>query len=298
MLRKAFPKADDLNLYPTGEELMIKLGKLQNSTQLLAFIKNIKDDINESKLYPKEVQDLGLSADEARRFLLKNLTKRLTEQTKKNPTLVDPESNLEEIIKNVEQSISGWLDPMFSLNNSVEDIVTGQEIGELMAGGTLIKSSDKALIKSWMDTEFKNKKMKLIYKGTKHGMNATEFHKNCNNQGPTVTVIKSNHGKIFGGFLDQAWTSRNNYVNTTKSWLFSLTNKAKYTQNSGYSSYGAYDYGTYGPTFGGGFDIYLSADFKSNANYCNRHSFSFTDNTSLVGGYNFQADEVEVYSLI
>jgi len=177
--------------------------------------------------------------------------------------------------------------------------VTGIEIGEGgTGGGTLLKSSDKTLIKSWMDNEFKNKKMKLIFKGTKHGMNATEFHKLCNSKGPTLTVMKSNYGKVFGGFLDQDWKGVNNYVNTTKSWLFSLTTKTKYTQNSGYSSYGAYDYSTYGPTFGGGFDIYFSAAFKSNANYCNKHSFNYPDNTTLVGGYNFMAEEVECYALV
>jgi len=212
--------------------------------------------------------------------------------------LVEPETNIDDVLKEVEQSIGTWIDPLFSLNNGIEDIVTGAEIGEGGLAGTLLKSQDKTLIKSWMDNEFKNKKLKLIYKGSKNGMNATEFHKLCNNQGPTITVMKSNHGKVFGGFLDQAWSSRNNYVNTTKSWLFSLTNKAKYTQNSGYSSYGAYDYGTYGPTFGGGFDIYLAADFKSNANYCNKHSFNYQDNTTLVGGYNFIAEEVECYALV
>jgi len=54
--------------------------------------------MNESKLYPKEVQELGLSAEEARRFLLKSLTKKLNEQTKKKPTLVDPETSIDDVL--------------------------------------------------------------------------------------------------------------------------------------------------------------------------------------------------------
>jgi hypothetical protein len=111
--------------------------------------------------------------------------------------------------------------------------------------------------------------------------------------------MKSKHGKIFGGFMPDAWTSKNNYINTKQSWVYSVTAKAKYTMNdpNTYAQYGGYDYYTYGPTYGGGHDIYLATDFTSNSNYCNRHSYNFPDNTTLTGGYNFQLEEIEVYSL-
>jgi len=155
------------------------------------------------------------------------------------------------------------------------------------------------MIKKWLDKEWSNRKFKPIFRGSKDGHNASAFHKACDNKGPTVTVIRSKAGKIFGGFIDLPWKSSGNYLSTNKSWIYSVTEKKKYEMNdpNTYTQYGGYDNSSYGPTFGGGHDIYLANDWTSNSNYCNRHSYNFTDNTTLTGGYNFQVEDVEVYSL-
>jgi hypothetical protein len=44
----------------------------------------------------------------------------------------------------------------------------------------------------------------LIYKATRDGFESTMFHNHSNNQGPTMTVIKSTGGYIFGGYASQA----------------------------------------------------------------------------------------------
>ena len=52
-----------------------------------------------------------------------------------------------------------------------------------------------------------NKKYKstLIFRGTDDGFEAEAFHKKCDNQGETLTIIKSGMGKIFGGYTDIPW---------------------------------------------------------------------------------------------
>ena len=49
--------------------------------------------------------------------------------------------------------------------------------------------------------------IKLIYRGTKDGFAAKKFHLKCNYKGPTLSIIRTNKGKIFGGFTDIDWTS-------------------------------------------------------------------------------------------
>ena len=44
----------------------------------------------------------------------------------------------------------------------------------------------------------------LIYSASCHGWDASTFHANCDNKGPTVTVIKSGNN-IFGGYTEQSW---------------------------------------------------------------------------------------------
>lgn len=46
---------------------------------------------------------------------------------------------------------------------------------------------------------------KLIYQGSKHGWKVSDFHKNCDGKGPTLTVLKSSAGQVFGGFTSVPW---------------------------------------------------------------------------------------------
>ena len=44
----------------------------------------------------------------------------------------------------------------------------------------------------------KNKTLNLIYRGSKNGFSATNFHSICDNQSGIITVIQSDSGRIFG----------------------------------------------------------------------------------------------------
>ena len=48
-------------------------------------------------------------------------------------------------------------------------------------------------------------KWRLIYRASEHDYTADSFHKYCNDKGPTLIVIKSSGGWIFGGYTTQSW---------------------------------------------------------------------------------------------
>ena len=52
---------------------------------------------------------------------------------------------------------------------------------------------------------------KLIYKASEHGFKREEFHKYCDDKGPTLVVVKSSGGWIFGGYTTQSWSGRGIY---------------------------------------------------------------------------------------
>ena len=52
-------------------------------------------------------------------------------------------------------------------------------------------------------------KMELIYRGTRDGMTPNKFHENCDNQGPTITLIKTDEN-IFAGYTSISWSSDGN----------------------------------------------------------------------------------------
>jgi len=293
-LRKAFPKAEDSALYPSREELANKLSQITAAPEMMAFVKSIKDDMNEANR--SKCQDTESSSNEDPRLtLIKNLSKKLEDIKTKTPTLINPTADIAKAREKLQDSLTTMFDEVFELQNEIEDLSGG----DIFPKSSLAKANDFMLLKKWLDKEYRTRKWKLVFKGTKDGMTASAFHEKANNKGPTITIIRSKAGKIFGGFMPDAWTSRGGYINTKNSWIFSLTAKGKYEMNdpSTYAQYGGYDNSGYGPTWGGGHDIYLAADFTGNSNYCNRHSYNFTDNTTLTGGYNFQVEEVEVFSL-
>ena len=45
----------------------------------------------------------------------------------------------------------------------------------------------------------------LIYRASRDGWSATNFHSRCDRKGQTVTVVRSNGNYIFGGYTEQHW---------------------------------------------------------------------------------------------
>ena len=53
-------------------------------------------------------------------------------------------------------------------------------------------------------------KWRLCYRGSRDGWRPKDFHLNCDNKGPTVTLVKANDN-IFGGYTDQDWNVSGNF---------------------------------------------------------------------------------------
>jgi len=45
----------------------------------------------------------------------------------------------------------------------------------------------------------------LLYRGSQHGWTAADFHRLCDDQGPTLVLLKNTAGKRFGGFTTENW---------------------------------------------------------------------------------------------
>ncbi len=49
-------------------------------------------------------------------------------------------------------------------------------------------------------------KWKLLYRASEHEYSANSFHEYCDDKGPTLVIIKSSEGWIFGGYTTQSWS--------------------------------------------------------------------------------------------
>jgi hypothetical protein len=56
--------------------------------------------------------------------------------------------------------------------------------------------------------EFRKKCFNLLWRGTRDGFTAREFHRRCDGRANTLTVILDTDGNVFGGFTPVEWESR------------------------------------------------------------------------------------------
>ena len=143
----------------------------------------------------------------------------------------------------------------------------------------------------------KIKEAKLLYRASRDG-DTTQFHSKCDGKQNTVTFVKANNGKKFGGFANQAFNTSNNWISDPNCFVFSLDyHECYYYNNNGRMIYGS---SSYGPLWGSGNDLYLASGCRSNTtSNTNDGSFDYKGRThALSGGTSFQAVDYETYELI
>jgi hypothetical protein len=165
--------------------------------------------------------------------------------------------------------------------------------------------------------EFRGKRFSLLWRGSRDGFAAQEFHRRCDGHANTLTVILDTQGNVFGGFTPVEWESRkpNSQSHSSslkadgsqKSFVFTLKNphnvparrfalKAEKKQSAIYCGSG------WGPRFEGG----IAASNNCNANtdsYTNYFGNFYTNDTGLAretfftGSGHFRVKEIEVFEI-
>jgi hypothetical protein len=151
----------------------------------------------------------------------------------------------------------------------------------------------------------------LLYKATRDGFTVKAFHDLCDNVPNTVTIIRNNLNFIFGGFSSARWSSTLGSISDSNAFIFSLRrngvlNNYKLMIKSGETYNAIYGLSSYGPTFGGGRDIYIgdksnttTGSYSVITTYTAPTYPSGSDSTTfLTGGFgNWLTTEIEVIQL-
>ncbi len=139
--------------------------------------------------------------------------------------------------------------------------------------------------------------LQLLYRASRDGFGARDFHGKCDNKGATVTVITSREGYVFGGYADQSWTSPPNFTSVASSsaFLFSLVcascdvaTKLPLTGQNNQCAMRCYS---------------IADSANTNTNSYTNLGRSYTlppgmgGTTYFTGSHYFQASEVEVYQV-
>ncbi|WAR13802.1 IF44L-like protein, partial [Mya arenaria] len=163
-------------------------------------------------------------------------------------------------------------------------------------------------LETWIGTGPKT--FTLLYKITRDGCDATIFHQQCDNQGPTVTVLYNTSDSVFGGYAGQSWHSRKAWINDNTTFLYQLrfsgnekTNKFPFQGSK--ASNALFGHTTYGPTFGGGHDLHAFAGKISNNSgtfalngHMTFHSYDSQElTTDQINNGHMDVTELEVYKV-
>ena len=111
------------------------------------------------------------------------------------------------------------------------------------------------MIREWINPN-KNIQFQLLFLKSRDGSDCSSFHRNCDNKGPTLTLIETDKVYKFGGYTPLDWESNYKEKTDELTFLFSLNQMKKYIKINNNSSIACSD--DQGPQFGGGSDLYLN----------------------------------------
>ncbi len=74
---------------------------------------------------------------------------------------------------------------------------------KLLVGTQIVNEQYDDKLREWLHSYYT---WKLLYRSSEHGYTAASFHYYCSYKNPTLIVIKSSEGWIFGGYTTKSWS--------------------------------------------------------------------------------------------
>ena len=174
----------------------------------------------------------------------------------------------------------------------------------------LISLSNSTVLQDQPSVEFvglkilkREQRTALIYRASRDGQTPQDFHAHCDLKGPTLLLAKAG-SHVFGGYTEASWTFEQIGLQKacSKSFLFSVNNKQKYSIKPDHSSSAIYCRYNCGPVFGkGGYDLFIcSGSMSSNGSTPCSYGLELENfsHFSLGGSRDFNLDDFEVYQVI
>ncbi|KAF0979420.1 hypothetical protein FDP41_001763 [Naegleria fowleri] len=151
----------------------------------------------------------------------------------------------------------------------------------------------------------------LLYRGSRDGFTAQTFHSRCDSKSPTLTIIKSQHNQIFGGFTTQTWNHTDDCKPDSEAFIFKYHDSTCTFEILPVTrpEKAIYCHSSYLAVFGG---ISITDKCNENMNCCNLgRSYSLPESLKqqnlkyrdaqvqsyLAGSYKFKVSEIEVYQV-
>ena len=306
--QKMYHYKEGQEIVPSFESLYKEVIKMNHATELKKYLQLHYENMKNSEVFAQ------IKEEKAKKLLTDAI--KAMESDLMNAQLIKPTICFEGNNENLEELLKKWSEQVESTINGlkieVKDPVkpiTFHFQNSMDFDSVILDNSieNKKMVATWVFETLKANQgpFKLLYRGSRDGFSTKNFHEKCDNKGPTVMIIKSNYGKVFGGFTDISWDSSNSWKTTKNAFLFSVDKKGKYTIKPDCEGFAMRCHENYGPSFGNGHDLYISDKCNTNHSSYSNFPYSFVCNEYinqghsdyLAGAYTFTVAEIEVYSV-
>ena len=181
------------------------------------------------------------------------------------------------------------------LTNKLNEYTHPKETDFFQDSVILSKKKDIETMLNMMNKKIKS--VALLYRGTRDGDNARNFHEKCDNKGPTLILCKGKDGNIFGGYTEAEWDSKGRHPKYDENaFIFSVTKNKKFKSKNYENSIECNP--DFGPVFGFGGDLTICNKYLSFSSSNMRDPKTYFDkNYETSNGQYFNLDELEVYSI-
>ena len=186
------------------------------------------------------------------------------------------------------------------MNNLEDEQSNNDQEGKFQNGilKNIIKEYEEIeFVVNKISEKFNGSKFKLLYKGSRDGDGAADFHSRCDEAEKTLTIVEDNYGNRFGGFTTQDWGGEYLQKKDDDAFIFSIDKNKIYEVIPEQNAIGCYP--NFGPVFFGCqiriYDNFLSkggTTYKKGLNYRTTEDFELTN-----GNQNFGVRDIEVYEV-
>ena len=207
------------------------------------------------------------------------------------------------------EDINKYLKSLKALGEQTSELINLLENNKIFELSSIINNDIEKIkiLINWIKQKTKKNiiKLNLIFKMSENGSSSNDFHKYCDNQGPTLLIIETKDEKIFGGFTPLNWKFCQKIERiidfSDLTFLFSL-NLMKKLDMINKNDYAIRNDKDFGPIFGN-FDLSLSQNMTRGGSFANNLCNFFSNNYLELTGENgvttdFQVKEFEVYKVI
>ncbi len=192
--------------------------------------------------------------------------------------------------------------------------IPSAQAGQIIGGSSLLNTSNLSLLEGWLGQgplTLTNIFTKNQTDGRTDNDDSYDWHAAVNGRGATFTVMYATElntgvSAIIGGYNPLSWANSGSYsgYNVTNdilqrtAFLFNLNTGVKFAQRTdGYGYYQTYNASYYGPTFGGGHDLYLQSDLNSGYSYSYSYGNGTLQGRSIVDGSTYNGLDIRITAL-